>query len=231
MSTIDIYVPRDSGALSLGAEKVAQAIGAEAKKRNIDIRVIRNGSRGMYWLEPFVEIVTPTGRVGYGPVTVKDVPGLFDASFHTGGKHALAHGVTDEIPFLKSQQRLTFQRVGVIDPVSVQDYVANGGYQGLRAALAMKQAAVVQAVLDSGLRGRGGAAFPAGIKWKTVLDQPAGQKYITCNADEGDSGTFSDRMLMEGDPLALIEGMPLAGVAVGATQGYIYLRAEYPHAY
>ncbi|MEJ0035454.1 MAG: NADH-ubiquinone oxidoreductase-F iron-sulfur binding region domain-containing protein [Gammaproteobacteria bacterium] len=231
MSTIDLYVPRDSGALSLGAEQVAYAIGAEAKKRNIDVRVIRNGSRGMYWLEPFVEVVTPGGRVGYGPVTVKDVAGLFDAGFHTGGKHALAHGVTDEIPFLKSQQRLTFQRVGIVDPVSVQDYVANGGYQGLRVALAMKQADIVQAVLDSGLRGRGGAAFPTGIKWKTVLDQNVAQKYVTCNADEGDSGTFADRMLMEGDPLTLIEGMTIAGLAVGANQGYIYLRCEYPHAY
>src|SRR5689334_11778943 len=231
MSTIDIYVPRDSGALSLGAEEVARAIGAEAKKRNIDVRVIRNGSRGMYWLEPFVEVATPGGRVGYGPVTVKDVPGLFDAGFHTGGKHALSHGMTEEIPFLKSQQRLTFQRVGVIDPVSVQDYVANGGYQGLRAALTMKQADIVQAVLDSGLRGRGGAAFPTGIKWKTVLDQNTPQKYVTCNADEGDSGTFADRMIMEGDPLTLIEGMTIAGMAVGATQGYIYLRCEYPHAH
>src|SRR5262245_61028660 len=159
-ATIDIYVPRDSGALSLGAEKVAFAIANEAKKRNVDVRVIRNGSRGMYWLEPLVEVVTPKGRVAYGPVTVKDVPGLFDAGFHTGGKHALCHGLSDEIPFLKSQQRLTFARVGIVDPVSVQDYVANGGYQGLRAALALPQATIVQMVLDSGLRGRGGAAFP-----------------------------------------------------------------------
>ena len=231
MSTFDIYVPRDSGALSLGAAEVAQAIAVEAKKRNVDVRVIRNGSRGMYWLEPFVEVVTPGGRVGYGPVTVRDVAGLFDAGFQTGGKHALSHGIADEIPFLKSQQRLTFQRVGIVDPVSVQDYVANGGYQGLRAALAMKQADIVQAVLDSGLRGRGGAAFPTGIKWKTVLDQNTPQKYITCNADEGDSGTFADRMLMEGDPLTLIEGMTIAALAVGANQGYIYLRCEYPHAY
>jgi formate dehydrogenase iron-sulfur subunit len=229
--TIDVYVPRDSGALSLGAESVAFAIANEAKKRGINLRLIRNGSRGMYWLEPLVEVATPNGRVAYGPVTVKDVPGLFDAGFHTGGKHALGHGVTDELQFLKSQQRLTFQRVGIIDPVSVQDYVANGGYQGLRAALAQTQAAIVQQVLDSGLRGRGGAAFPTGIKWKTVLDQNTPQKYITCNADEGDSGTFADRMLMEGDPLTLVEGMTIAGLAVGATQGFIYLRCEYPHAH
>ena len=229
--TIEIYVPRDSSALSLGAESTARAMASEARKRNLDVRVIRNGSRGMFWLEPFVEVVTPVGRVGYGPVSASDVPGLFDAGFHTGGSHALSHGVTDELPFLKSQQRLTFQRVGIVDPVSVPDYVANGGYQGLRKALSMSQSDIVQAVLDSGLRGRGGAAFPTGIKWKTVLDQKTPQKYVTCNADEGDSGTFADRMLMEGDPLTLVEGMTIAGLAVGATQGYIYLRCEYPHAY
>jgi formate dehydrogenase iron-sulfur subunit len=226
-----IYVPRDASALSLGAEAVAQAIAAEAQARKLDVRIIRNGSRGMYWLEPLVEVVTPKGRVAYGPVGVRDVKGLFDANFHTGGTHVLALGLTDELPFLKSQQRLTFERVGIVDPVSVADYIAHGGYQGLRQALSMTQAEIVQAVTDSGLRGRGGAAFPTGIKWKTVLDQQTSQKYVTCNADEGDSGTFADRMLMEGDPLTLIEGMTIAGLAVGATQGYIYLRCEYPHAY
>jgi formate dehydrogenase iron-sulfur subunit len=229
--SIEIYVPRDSGALSLGAESVAQAIAREAQARKLDVQVIRNGSRGMYWLEPLVEVVTSAGRVGYGPVSVSDVPALFDASFHTGGKHALALGVTSEMPWLKSQQRLTFERVGITDPVSVADYVAHGGYQGLKQALAMSQADIVQAITDSGLRGRGGAAFPTGIKWKTVLDQKTPQKYVTCNADEGDSGTFADRMLMEGDPLMLVEGMTIAGLAVGATQGYIYLRCEYPHAH
>jgi formate dehydrogenase iron-sulfur subunit len=177
-------------------------------------------------------VATPQGRLAYGPVTARDVPGLFDATFLTGGHHALALGATEELPYFKSQQRLTFERVGVTDPVSVADYVAHGGYQGLRKALSMQSAQIVQAVTDSGLRGRGGAAFPTGIKWKTVHDQPAGQqKYVTCNADEGDSGTFSDRMLMEGDPLTLVEGMTIAGIAVGATHGYIYLRVEYPHAH
>jgi formate dehydrogenase iron-sulfur subunit len=229
--SIEIYVPRDSGALSLGAEAVAQAITREASARNIDVRLVRNGSRGMYWLEPLVEVVTPAGRLGYGPVAATDVAGLFDAGFHTGGKHRLALGVTSELPFLKSQQRITFERVGITDPVSVADYVSHGGYQGLKQSLTMTQADVVKAITDSGLRGRGGAAFPTGIKWKTVLDQQAAQKYVTCNADEGDSGTFADRMLMEGDPLMLIEGMTIAGLAVGATQGYIYLRCEYPHAH
>jgi formate dehydrogenase iron-sulfur subunit len=226
-----VYVPRDASALSLGAEDVAGRIAGEAARRGLDVRIVRNGSRGMYAVEPLVEVVTAAGRQAYGPVRAEDVPGLFAANFLSGAPHPLHLGVTDTIPWFKSQQRLTFARVGIIDPTSVAEYVAHGGYQGLRQALSMAPAAVVQAVTDSGLRGRGGAAFPTGIKWKTVLDQPVAQKYITCNADEGDSGTFSDRMLMEGDPLSLIEGMTIAAFAVGATQGYIYLRVEYPHAY
>lgn len=229
--TTTVYVPRDATALSLGAGPVATAIVEEARRRGESVRIVRNGSRGMFWLEPLVEVETAAGRHAYGPVAVSDVAGLFDAGFLKGQPHPLHHGLTEEISFLKSQQRLTFARVGVIDPVSVEDYVAHGGYAGLRKALTMSAAEIVQAVTDSGLRGRGGAAFPTGIKWKTVLDQPATQKYVTCNADEGDSGTFADRMLMEGDPLTLIEGMTIAGIAVGATQGYIYLRAEYPHAH
>jgi formate dehydrogenase iron-sulfur subunit len=229
--TLTVYVPRDAGALSLGAGEVAHAVAREAAARGLELELIRNGSRGAYWLEPLVEVVTARGRIAYGPVSAGDVPGLFDADFLSGGAHRLSLGPAEAIPWLASQQRLTFARVGVVDPASVADYVIHGGYQGLRHALAMTSEAVVQAILGSGLRGRGGAAFPTGIKWKTVMEQPAGQKYITCNADEGDSGTFSDRMLMEGDPLSLIEGMTIAGVAVGATQGYIYLRAEYPHAH
>ena len=229
--TSTVYVPRDAGALSLGAGEVAHAIAREATTRGLELQLTRNGSRGAYWLEPLVEVVTARGRMAYGPVSAGDVPGLFDADFLSGGAHSLSLGLTDAIQWLASQQRLTFARVGIVDPASVADYVIHGGYQGLRAALAMSPQAVVEAVIGSGLRGRGGAAFPTGIKWKTVLEQPAGQKYVTCNADEGDSGTFSDRMLMEGDPLSLIEGMTIAGLAVGASQGYIYLRAEYPHAH
>jgi formate dehydrogenase iron-sulfur subunit len=231
MTAVTVYVPCDAAALSIGAEAVATAIAAECAARGIELKLIRNGSRGACWLETLVEVATPKGRVAYGPVTGADVPGLFAADFLNGKGHQLFLGPTDEIAWFASQQRLTFARVGVVDPGSVADYVANGGYQGLRRALSMPPQAIVQAVLDSGLRGRGGAAFPTGIKWKTVLEQVVEQKYVTCNADEGDSGTFSDRMLMEGDPLCLIEGMTIAGIAVGATQGYIYLRAEYPHSY
>jgi formate dehydrogenase iron-sulfur subunit len=229
--TTTVYVPRDSGALGLGAEAVARAIAREAQTRRQAVKVVRNGSRGLYWLEPLVEVATGQGRIAYGPVGERDVPGLFEAGFLDGGSHPLHLGPTEEIPYLKNQQRLTFARVGVIDPTSLEDYVAHGGFRGLERALTMAPAAIVQAVTDSGLRGRGGAAFPTGIKWKTVLETPADQKYVTCNADEGDSGTFSDRMLMEGDPFLLIEGMTIAALAVGATQGYIYLRAEYPHAH
>jgi len=228
--SITVYVPRDAGSLSLGAEAVAAAIAAEAKQRDLDIQIVRNGSRGLYWLEPMVEVATPEGRVAFGPVQADDVAGLFDADFLHGGHHAMSLGLTEEIGYLKSQQRLTFARVGIVDPRSLDDYRAHGGYRGLENALGMSGPDVVQAVTDSGLRGRGGAAFPAGIKWKTCMDAQASQKYIVCNADEGDSGTYADRMIMEGDPFVLIEGMTIAGLAVGATQGYIYLRVEYPHA-
>lgn len=230
ISPVKIYVPRDSSALSLGADRTAKAILAEAAKRNVEIELIRNGSRGLFWLEPFVEVGTDQGRVAYAPVQPADVASLFDADFLHAGAHALNLGLTEELDWLKKQQRLTFARVGITDPVSLDDYLSHDGYKGLRNALELSGADIVKVVTDSGLRGRGGAAFPTGIKWKTVHDTPAEQKYVVCNADEGDSGTYSDRMIMEGDPFVLIEGMTIAGIAVGATQGYIYLRSEYPHA-
>ncbi|HEU5257991.1 MAG TPA: NADH-ubiquinone oxidoreductase-F iron-sulfur binding region domain-containing protein, partial [Vicinamibacterales bacterium] len=222
-----VYVPRDSGALSMGASEVADTVTA---RLSADTSLVRNGSRGLYWLEPLVEVETPQGRIAYGPVTPDDVESLFAADFLTGGEHPLRLGLTDQISYLAKQERLTCARVGVIDPVSLDDYRAHRGFAGLERALAMAPADIVKEVTDSGLRGRGGAAFPTGIKWKTVFDQKDEQKYITCNADEGDSGTFSDRMIMEGDPFVLIEGMIIAGLAVGASQGFIYLRVEYPHA-
>jgi formate dehydrogenase iron-sulfur subunit len=226
---IEIYVPRDAAALAVDADAVAQAIEREAAKRGIAMTLVRNGSRGLLWLEPLVEIATSQGRAAYGPARPEDVPGLFDA-WLAGGSHPLGHGLTEEIPYLKHQERLTFARVGITDPLSLADYEAHGGLRGLRRALTMTPEQIVDEVTTSGLRGRGGAAFPTGIKWKTVLGSPAPQKYVVCNADEGDSGTFADRLLMEGDPYSLIEGMTIAGLAVGATHGYIYVRSEYPHA-
>ncbi len=227
---ITIYVPRDSSAKAVGADEVALAITKEAKAQKISVQIIRNSSRGMAFAEPFVEVETEKGRVGYGPVAVADVKALFKARFQEGGKHTLSHGLVDDIPYLKNQERLTFVRAGITDPLSLDDYMAHGGLEGLKKALTMDGAAIVKEVIDSGLRGRGGAAFPTGIKWKTVNETRADQKYVCCNADEGDSGTFADRMVMEGDPFMLIEGMTIAGLAGGATKGYVYIRSEYPDA-
>ena len=227
---ITVYVPCDSAALAAGADEVVDALHKEATSRGITIDVQRNSSRGMFWLEPLVEVQTAAGHMAYGPVAFEDVPSLFEAGFMHGGKHTLSLGLTHEMPYLAKQQRLTFARMGITRPLSLDDYSAHDGWAGLQNAVGMDGAEVVQTVLDSGLRGRGGAAFPAGIKWRTVRATSAAQKYVVCNADEGDSGTFSDRMTMEGDPYMLIEGMAIAGVAVGATEGYIYIRSEYPHA-
>jgi len=229
--SIRIYVPGDSTALALGADDVASAIAAEASRRGVAVDIVRNGTRGLLWLEPLVEVDTAAGRIGFGPVDEADVAALFDAGFHLGQSgHALSLGLVEGIPYLAKQSRLTFARAGVTDPLSLADYEAHDGYKGLRNALAMEPAAIVAAVTASGLRGRGGAAFPTGIKWNTVLKAAGPQKYIVCNADEGDSGTFADRIVMEGDPFVLIEGMTIAGLAVGADKGYIYVRSEYPHA-
>ncbi len=218
-----IFVPRDSAARSVGADEVATALGLAGHD------VVRNGSRGLLFLEPLVEVETPAGRIAYGPVTEADVPSLL-AAIAGDGQHPLRLGNIEEHPYLKNQERLTFARCGITDPVSIADYVRLGGFEGLKKALSMPGAAIVAEVTESGLRGRGGAGFPTGLKWKTVHDAASDQKYICCNADEGDSGTFADRMVMEGDPLMLIEGMTIAGLAVGATKGYVYIRSEYPDA-
>ncbi|MDL2406327.1 NADH-quinone oxidoreductase subunit NuoF [Rhizobium calliandrae] len=228
--TVKIYIPRDAAALSLGAEKVAKAVAQEIANRTLDAQIVRNGSRGMFWLEPLVEVEVDGMRIGYGPVKANDVAVLFDAGLITGGDHALCLGEVEDLPFLKQQTRLTFARCGITDPLSLEDYEAHGGLKGLRRATGMAVADIVKEVTDSGLRGRGGAGFPTGIKWKTVLDAPGDRKYIVGNADEGDSGTFADRMIMEGDPFVLIEGMAIAGLATGATKGFVYTRSEYPHA-
>lgn len=226
-----LYVPRDAAAVSVGADEVASAIEREALARGLDVNIVRTGSRGAFFLEPMVEVETAAGRIAYGPVTPEHVPSLFVAGFTEGSAHPLRLGPPEEIPFLARQQRFTFARCGVIAPLSLDDYIAHGGYSGLRRALTMSPAEVCDEVTASGLRGRGGAGFPTGIKWRTVLDAEAPQKYIAANADEGDSGTYADRMLMEGDPFSLIEGMTIAAHATGATRGFVYIRSEYPDAY
>ena len=228
---IRLFLPSDAAALALGASHVAAAIQAEAIRRNIEIDLVRTGTRGMIWLEPLMEVETQAGRIGYGPVTPADVPAVLDAALAPAGEHPLRIGRPEDLPWMAQQTRLTFARCGVIDPLDVADYIAEGGYVGLHRAIELGGVAIVDEVKLSGLRGRGGAGFPTGIKWNTVRLAPAEQRYVVCNADEGDSGTFADRMLMEGDPLSLVEGMTIAAIAVGATRGYIYCRSEYPHAF
>jgi formate dehydrogenase iron-sulfur subunit len=229
--SVRVFVPADSSALSVGAEAVARAILEEARRRDLDIELVRTGSRGLFWLEPLIEVETAAGRIGYGPVAPGEAAQLFEAGFLSGGPHPKALGRVDDIPYLARQQRLIFARCGVTDPLSIDDYRRHGGLRGLERALQLGPKATVEEVLASGLRGRGGAGFPAGIKWRTTAGINADQKYVVCNADEGDSGTFADRMLMEGDPFLLIEGMAIAAVTVGATKGYVYIRSEYPHAF
>ena len=228
MTRTRVFVPRETTAVSVGADDVAIAIARKSKETGSDIELLRNGSWGASWLEPLVEVEVDGQRIAYGNVSPADVPGLFDSNFLSGGKHERRLGPVQEIPYLITQDRWTFFRVGLIEPLSVESYTAHQGFKGLQKAFEIGSAGVLDAVDESGLRGRGGAGFPTGIKWRTVANTEAGQKYIACNADEGDSGTFSDRMLMEGDPMCLIEGMIIAGYAVGASKGYIYLRSEYP---
>ena len=225
-----IFVPGDSAARSVGADAVVRAIEAEAGSRGIDVDIVRNGSRGLLWCEPLVEVATPDGRTAYGPISAADVPSLFEAGFVDGGAHPLSLGLTEQIPWLASQTRITFQRLGLIDPLDFDDWVAHGGLGGLHRVITAGAVEVIEELVASGLRGRGGAGFPAGIKWRTVAGAEADQKYVCCNADEGDSGTYADRMILEGDPFTLIEGMVIAGLSVGATQGYVYSRSEYPAA-
>ncbi len=226
-----VFVPSDSSALSVGADAVAAALAREARARDIELTIVRTGSRGLFWLEPLVEVETPEGRVGYGPVAAEDAASLLEGGFLAGGAHPKALGRVEDIPYLARQQRLVFARCGVTDPLSLDDYRRRSGLKGLTRALGLGPESTVEEVLASGLRGRGGAGFSTGIKWRTAAGAESGQKYVVCNADEGDSGTFADRMLMEGDPFLLIEGMTIAAVSVGAAMGYVYIRSEYPHAF
>ncbi|MCF7980871.1 MAG: formate dehydrogenase [Pseudomonadales bacterium] len=228
--SLRLYLPQDTTASAMGADDAAASVIREATAKGLTIDLVRNGSRGLFWLEPLLEMETAEGRIGFGPVKSADIPGLLDALKAKPSQHPLYLGLIEEIPYFSKQQRLTFARAGIGDPLCLDNYRTLGGFKGLERALPLSPQAIVDEVKASGLRGRGGAAFPTGIKWQTVLDTPAGQKYIVCNADEGDSGTFADRLLMESDPYQLIEGMIIAGLGVGADRGYIYLRSEYPKA-
>jgi formate dehydrogenase iron-sulfur subunit len=222
---VTVFVPADAAARSVGADEVALRLA-----RQPGVAVVRTGSRGLAWLEPMIEVATDAGRIAYGPVGAADIDSLMSAGLRTGGQHRLRLGPPEDIPWLRGQDRVTFARVGVIDPASPDDWLAHGGLAGLTRALAMDPDQVIEEVVASGLRGRGGAGFPTGIKWRTVRQAGGATAYLVCNADEGDSGSYADRMLIEADPFALIEGMAIAAWAVGAHQGFVYLRSEYPDA-
>lgn len=226
--TVTIFIARETSAISVGADAVAQQLPNLMRQAGVDVEVRRTGSRGMSWLEPMIEVETARGRVAYGPVTPDELPDLVAAGFWLGEPHPLGHGPTEKLPYFACQRRFTFRRCGLVMAGSIEDYRAHDGFAGLERALDVEPQEVIDVVKASGLRGRGGAGFPTGLKWQAVADAPGPQKHIACNADEGDSGTFSDRMLMEGDPLSLVEGMAIAGRAVGADKGVIYLRSEYP---
>ena len=228
MARTRIYVPRETAAVSVGADDVAIEIARHAKETGASIELIRNGSWGASWLEPLVEVLVDDKRIAYGNVEASDISGLFECGFLQGGDHDKRLGPINEVPYLIDQDRWTFWRCGLVEPLSLDDFRAHQGFSAFEKSIEMGAEAVIEAVKTSGLRGRGGAGFPTGIKWQTVADAPVNQKNIALNADEGDSGTFSDRILMEGDPLGLIEGMLIAGFAVGANRGYVYLRSEYP---
>ena len=219
-----VFVPKDAAALAVGADRVARALAHDG------VEILRTGSRGLFWLEPMIEVETPEGRIAYGPVAVSDVPGLLEAGFLGGGDHPRRLGRPEDLAWLAGQTRVTFARCGIVDPASLDDYRAHGGFAGLARAREIGPAAAIEVMTASGLRGRGGAGFPAGIKWRTVAETAGETKYVVCNADEGDSGTFADRMIMEGDPFTLIEGMAIAAFAVGASKGFVYGRSEYPQA-
>ena len=208
-----VRISDDAVAIACGADAVAAAFVAAG------VEVERVSSWGMHWLEPLVEI----DGMGYGPISPDQVAAIISGTAQSIGR------IKDH-PFIAKQTRLTFARAGKTRSTSLDDYYASSGWLGLAKAQEMGDQATIETLVVSGLRGRGGAGFPAGIKWRTVAGATGDIKYIVCNADEGDSGTFADRMVMEGDPFMLIEGMAIAGFAVGASTGYVYIRSEYPHA-
>ena len=223
---IKIYIPKETSACSVGSDLIAGKINALTQEHK-HISIIRNGSWGAFWLEPFVEIEINGNRVGVSYLN-KDISHLTSIEeFIDDFNNSKPHNIL-EIDFIKQQTRLVFSRIGLDDPLDLNQYCNSGGYKGLEKSFEIGQQKTIDEIKKSGLNGRGGAAFPTAIKMQTVLDQESKTKYVACNADEGDGGTFSDRLIMECDPYSLIEGMTIAAYSVGANHGYIYLRSEYP---
>ncbi|MBX9659494.1 MAG: SLBB domain-containing protein [Nitrospiraceae bacterium] len=216
MSRIRLYLSKDTSSCAAGAERLA-----EAWRSRFDVELVRTSSRGAFFLEPMVERDSPDGRLAWCQVAPADLPRILAGN---GGVPV------STIPFLAKQARHTFASFGVTEPLSTAAYQAHGGLAGLRAAQQMSPAAIIQEIKTSRLRGRGGAAFPVWKKWEVAAATTADRKYVVANADEGDAGTYCDRMIMEGDPFRMIEGMLICGRAIGAQAGYVYCRQEYPTA-
>ncbi len=216
MTIARLYLSNDTSSRAAGAERLAEHLRTRA-----DVQLIHTSSRGAFFLEPMIERDSPTGRVAWCHVALDDLPNII---MGTGGMPV------DAIPYLAKQTRATFANFGITEPLALDEYQSRGGFKGLEAALAMAPEAIIQELKISRLRGRGGAAFPVWNKWQVAHQTDANEKYVVVNADEGDAGTYCDRMVMEGDPFRLIEGMLICAHAIGATKGFIYCRQEYPAA-
>ena len=236
-----VLVCGGTGCTSSGSHQLIERFEQQLKEKGLEkeVKVVRTGCFGLCEAGPVV-IIYPEGTF-YSRVKVEDVDEIVSEHLLKGRKvqhlvyvDHVTHESTvtkslDEIGFYKQQKRSALKNCGVIDPENIDEYIAFDGYKALAKALTeMTREQVIQEVLDSGLRGRGGGGFPTGLKWKFGYNSPADQKYIACNADEGDPGAFMDRSLLEGDPHAIIEAMAIGGYAIGASEGYIYVRAEYP---
>ncbi|HPT82895.1 MAG TPA: NADH-quinone oxidoreductase subunit NuoF [Limnochordia bacterium] len=239
-----IIVGMGTCGIAAGAKDVFNAVVQEVESRRLDVVVAQTGCIGMCQREPLLDVELPGGpRVTYGNVAVKDVPRIIAshvlngsiveelavAQFPAGELRAENVPSYDELDFYRKQRRLALANCGRIDPENIEEYIAAGGYEAcVKALTEMTPEEVIAEVKRAGLRGRGGAGFPTGLKWELTRQTPSTKKYIICNADEGDPGAFMDRSLLEGDPHRVIEGMIIGAYAIGADEGYIYVRAEYP---
>jgi formate dehydrogenase iron-sulfur subunit len=213
MTTTRLYLSNDTSSQAVGAGHLAEQL-----RKRTDVEIIRTSSRGAFFLEPMIERDSPVGRVAWYNVVPEDLSHIVAG---TGGTPV------DALPYFTKQTRHTFSNFGITEPLALDAYQSRGGFKGLEAARVMGAEAIIHELKVSRLRGRGGAAFPVWTKWEAALRAAGKEKYVVVNADEGDAGTYCDRMVMEGDPFRLIEGMLICAHVIGAAKGYIYCRQQY----